>query len=76
MWTDIPTPKITQKINIIMEDIKKLTTPLMICEITNISLGKYTFLIIPSFAFIEVVPALIYVAKKVHGTIPVIKYTK
>ena len=56
-----------------IQEIKKLTNPLKTCEINKISLGKYTFFIIPAFALIEVVPALTVVKKKVQGIKPVIK---
>ena len=56
-----------------IQEIKKLTNPLKTCEINKISLGKYTFLIIPAFALIEVVPVLTVVKKNVQGIKPVIK---
>ena len=56
-----------------IQEIKKLTNPLNTCEINKISLGKYTFLIIPAFALIEVVPVLTVVKKNVQGIKPVIK---
>ena len=68
-----PNPKAKQNAIIITQEIKKLTKPLKTCEISRISLGKYTFLIIPAFDLIDVVPALTVVKKKVHGINPVIK---
>ena len=54
---------------------KKLIIPLVTTEIGKISLGKYTFLIIPAFAKIQDVPWLIAVINHVHGSIPIIKKT-
>ena len=55
----------------IIQEIKKLIKPLKTWLITNISLGKYTFLIIPWFDLIHVVPDVTTVAKNVQGIIPV-----
>ena len=40
-------------------------------ERTNISRGKYTFLMIPALLLIQVVDVLTTVVKKVQGMIPV-----
>ena len=70
---EMPYPKAKQKTKIITQEIIKFTSPLNTCEINKISLGKYTFFIIPAFALIEVVPALTVVKKKVQGIKPVIR---
>ena len=54
MLSPVPVP--IQKIMIIKHEIKKFTIPLRTCDNGMISLGKYTFLIIPPFALIELVP--------------------
>ena len=65
-----PYPKAKQKTKIITQEIIKFTSPLNTCEINKISLGKYTFLMIPAFALFEVVPVLSVVKKNVQGIKP------
>ena len=69
-----PTPEKMQKIKMIKHEIKKLTKPLVVIDMGIISLGKYTFFIIPPFIKMVLVPCVITVVKNVHGIIPVITY--
>ena len=71
-----PTAKIAQKTKMMTQEMKKLMIPAETTDKGKISLGKYTFLIIPAFTLIEAMPWFITVVKKVHGMTPVIKYTK
>ena len=66
-----PRPLQIKKIKIIGIEIKKFTNPLVATEIGKISLGKYTFLMIPAFPNIVKVPCDITVVKKFHGKIPI-----
>ena len=53
---DNPTPPNKQNNIIMIDDIKKFTNPLVATDIGSISLGKYTFLIIPSLTLIVIIP--------------------
>ena len=70
----MPTNK--TKIKIIIQEIKKLTNPLVTTDIGNISRGKYTFLIKLLLFVMQVVPWDITVVKKFQGMIPQIKKIK
>ena len=49
IYQEKPIPLHSKNMKIIGRDIKKLTRPLVATDIGSISLGKYTFLIIPAF---------------------------
>src|SRR5574344_2663229 len=68
-----PTPVNIINKNIIIHEIKKLTNPLVTIDMGNISLGKYTFLIMPLLTIIVLVPFLITVVNQFHGKIPIIR---
>ena len=67
MYLVKPNPYIKQKATIISVEIKKLIIPLVTIDIGNISLGKYTFLIISPFPIIVNADCVIAVVKYVHG---------
>ena len=62
-----PRPAPSTNAKIIIVDIKKLTAPLVTTDIGNISLGKYTFLIISPFPIMVKAACDIVVVKYVHG---------
>ena len=63
----IPKPVPNTNAKIIIVDIKKLTAPLVTTDIGNISLGKYTFLIISPLPIIVNADCVIVVVKYVYG---------
>ena len=68
-----PIPLNNTKSKIITQEIKKLMNPAVTTLIGKISLGKYTFLIIPPLIHTQLQPVVIQVVKKFHGITPVIK---
>ena len=56
-----------KKIKIIIQEIKKLTSPLVTIEIGKISLGKYTFFKIFPLAITVLAPCVITIVKKFQG---------
>ena len=66
---EVPTPYETQNNNVMIHEIKKFTKPLNATDNGRISLGKYTFLIIPALFLMTETPWDSTEVKNVHGMI-------